>query len=395
MNTKLTALIDENRLVQVTRDLVRIPSVNPPGGEKPVAEYLLNQLASWGIEAELIPEPDPNRPQVLARLRGNGTRPPLLLNGHMDVVPTGDPSRWEFPPFSGTIKNGRLYGRGSSDMKGGLSVALEVCRVIHTAGIPLSGDLALPFAMGEETGEPGTQTLLERSGYRDGFAIVLEPTGLSVCVAGRGLAWFRITIEGKSTHASIAEQGINPIDMFLSLGPAITKYNEKIRQRRHPLCGSATCAMTMVHAGEKENVTPETLSLVLDRRINPGEKVENVQQEIEDLLVSLAESDKNFHAHLELIHQYEPAEIPPDISQVSLLCRSVEQATGEKAVVHGAPFSTDARNFINDVGIPAVVFGPGEMNQPHTLDESIRVSDLTAATRAILNVADKLILNIS
>ena len=276
-----------------------------------------------------------------------------------------------------------------------MSVAIEVCRVIHTAGIPLSGDLALLFAMGEETGEPGTRTLLERSGYKDGFAIVLEPTGLSICVAGRGLAWFRIILEGKSVHASIAEQGINPIDTFLFLGPAIRKYNEKIRQRRHPLCGPATCAMTMVHAGEKENVTPETLTLVLDRRINPGEKVEDVQREIEGLLATLAESDKNFHAHLELIRLYEPAEISPDLQQVSLLCQSVEQATGEKAVIRGAPFSTDARNFINDFGIPAVVFGPGAVDQPHTLDESLRVSDLAAATRVILNVADELILDTS
>ncbi len=386
----LTSWINESRLVTLARDLVRIPSVNPPGRERPVAEYLDRRLKEWGIETVWIKAPDPRRPQVLARLRGDGSRPPLFLNGHMDVVPPGDTSRWTFPPFSGLVQEGRLHGRGSSDMKGGLSVAMEVARALQLSGSPLAGDLVLTFAMGEETGEPGTLTLLEASGYRDGFGIVLEPTDLAVCVAEKGLAWFQVTLEGKPAHASVPEQGINPIDRFLELGPLLKKYDEKIRRRNHPLCGPAKCTMTRIHSGDKENVVPGSLTLTLDRRINPDESVSRVRREVETLLSSVLSIYSA--PRVELIRVYEPAEISSRLPQVSALCHAVEQETGKKAEIQGTPFSTDVRHFIHDLGIPAVAFGPGEMDQPHTVDESIRVEDLVAATRVILNVAQALIL---
>ena len=392
MADRLTSMIDTSRLTNIVQDLVRIPSVNPPGEEKPVAEYLFNLLNGWEFQSKLIEKPFVNRPQVLAVLPGSGERPPLFLNGHMDVVPEGNPDEWVDPPFSGMLRDGRIYGRGSCDMKGGIGVALETARVLRLSGRNLKGDLVLAFAVGEETGEPGTKTLLQESGYTEGFGIVLEPTGFKLGVAEKGLAWFRITITGKPAHCSIAEQGINPIDKFLALGNAIRSYDAKARKSVHSLCGPAKCTMTILKAGTKENVVPESLTLILDRRMNPNETVEEVEREIEQILKKLASEDPEFSASLEITRLYESAEISPDHPQVGLLAREIEAVTGQEAEIWGTPYSTDVRNFINDAGIPAVTFGPGDIAQAHAFNEFIEIDDLVKGTEIILGLAEKLLL---
>ncbi len=392
MVSPLASVIDPSRLTSIVQDLVRIPSVNPPGSERGVADYLLNLLKEWGFQTRRIDVPFRDRPQVLAVLPGSNKRPPLILNGHMDVVPEGDPEEWTDPPYAGTIRDGCIYGRGSCDMKGGIGVALEVARALQLSGMPLEGDLVLAFAVGEETGEPGTKTLLEESGYTDGFGIVLEPTGFKLGVAEKGLAWLRITLKGKPAHCSIAEQGINPIDQFLTLGKAIKAYDEKIRKRVHPLCGPAKCTMTILRSGTKENVVPESLTVTLDRRMNPDEPVETVREEIDQILTGLASMDPAFSARLEVTRLYEPAEISPDLPQVGILAREIEAVTGKEAEIWGTPYSTDVRNFINDAGIPAVTFGPGQIAQAHAFNEFVAIEDLVRGARIILGTAERLLL---
>jgi len=277
-------------------------------------------------------------------------------------------------------------------MKGGLGVALEVARVIQLSQRSLLGDLILAFAMGEETGEPGTSRLLKHAGISDGFGIVLEPTNLEVCVAEKGLAWFRITLTGRSVHASMPELGINPIDTFLPLGQKIRAYAKQIRKRVHPLCGVASCTPTMIQGGVKENVVPDSLTLTLDRRINPDESLPEVRKEIETLLQELANTDSSFSANLTLMRVYEPAEIPGNLSEVKILREAVETVTGHPVQLSGTPFSTDVRHFINDWKIPAVTFGPGETDKPHTANESIAIRDLILATRVVLRAAERLLL---
>ena len=392
MKEKLLSSIDSSRLFGLVQDLVRIPSLNPPGDEKPAADYLLNLLNGWGFKTRRIDKPDPGRPQVLATLPGSDGRPPLILNGHMDVVPPGDHSKWVHDPFSGLMKDGRIHGRGSCDMKGGVGVALEVARVIQQSGIEPKGDLVLAFAMGEETAEPGTISILEAAGYKEGFGIVLEPTDFKVAVAEKGLAWFQVTLMGVPAHCSVAELGINPIDKLLVFGQKIREYDQEIRKRVHYRCGPAKCTMTMLSAGTKENVVPESLSIILDRRINPDEEAGRVQEEIEEILKGISESDKDFSYSIQRTRLYEAAEVPSDLPQVSLLCREVEAVTGKKAEIWGTPFSTDVRHFIIDTGIPAIAFGPGEIKQAHAFNESIDTDGLVVAARILLGLAAEMIL---
>ena len=392
MKEQLNALIDASRLVSMVQDLVRIPSVNPPGNEAPVTAYLQKVMDQWGFESTIIRRPSADRPQLLAKLPGNGERPPLILNGHMDVVPEGDHSQWNDHPFSGALHKDRIFGRGSCDMKGGLGVALEAARVIQLSQFPLKGDLVLTFAMGEEAGEPGTKVLLEESGYTDGFGIVLEPSDFRVGIAEKGLAWFRVTIAGKPAHCSIPDTGINPIDKFLAFGKKIREYDEKLTERIHPECGPARCTMTKISAGTNNNVVPESLSLVLDRRINPDETATAVSAEIDNMLSEIALSDPEFSYRVAAPRLYESAEIPASLPPVRMLCEEVEAVLGRKAEIWGTPYSTDVRNFINDARIPAVTFGPGEIEQAHTFNESIKTDDLLQGVRVVLGLANKLIL---
>jgi len=313
-----------------------------------------------------------------------------MLNGHMDVVPEGSRDRWEDDPYGGTIKGGRIYGRGSSDMKGGLAVMMVLAKLLHEKGFP-RGRVIFQFAIGEETGESGTKDLLIKRGIGGDYGIVLEPTSLRVATAEKGLAWFRVTLAGKPAHASIAEQGINPIEKIMKLGGRLLEYDMKMRTHIHPLLGSRKCTMTMISAGTKENVVPESCALILDRRFNPEETPEGVEGEIKGILDQLVSEDPDFKYRLERIVVYEPAEIPIDSFLPTVLRKYASQISGVSTEPFGMLASTDVRNFINDARIPAVNFGPGDLQNPHTFNESIEIRQIADCMKILLSAMTELL----
>jgi len=362
-------------LIRITQELIRIPTQNPPGNEKGCAEFVHETLTKWGVKTEMVFEPYPHRPQVVAMVNGNKSGRTLILNGHMDVVPEGSRDRWEDDPYGGTIKEGKIYGRGSSDMKGGLAVMMILAKLLHEKGFP-RGRVLFQFVVGEETGEPGTRDLLIKRGIRGDYGIVLEPTSLRVATAEKGLIWLRVTLAGRPAHASMAEQGINPIEKILKLGGRLVEYDKKLRMYTHPFLGSRKCSMTMINAGTKENVIPESCTLVLDRRFNPEETSEGVEREIRGILDQLASEDQDFKYQLERMMVFEPAEIPIDSFLATVLRKYSSQISGVPIEPFGMLASTDVRNFINDAGIPAVNFGPGDLQDPHTFNEKIEIRQL-------------------
>ena len=369
-------------LIRITQELIRIPTQNPPGNEKGCAEFVYKTLTEWGVETEMVFEPHPYRPQVVAMVNGNKSGRTLILNGHMDVVPEGSRDRWEDDPYGGTIKEGKIYGRGSSDMKGGLAVMMILAKLLHEKGFP-RGRVLFQFVVGEETGEPGTKDLLIKRRIKGDYGIVLEPTSLKVATAEKGLIWFRVTLAGRPAHASIAEQGINPIVKILKLGGRLVEYDIKLRMYTHPLLGSRKCSMTMINAGTKENVIPESCTLVLDRRFNPEETSEGVEREIRGILDQLASEDQDFKYQLERMVVFEPAEIPIDSFLATVLRKYTSQISGVPTEPFGMLASTDVRNFINDAGILAVNFGPGDLQDPHTFNEKIEIRQLVDCVKIL------------
>jgi succinyl-diaminopimelate desuccinylase len=383
MNEKILEAIDADLLVQITQELVRIPTPNPPGNEKSCAEHICKRLTEWGVKVELISEPYPHRPQVVAVVNGKEAGRTLILNGHMDVVPEGSRSHWDDDPYGGVVKGERIFGRGSGDMKGGLAVMMVLAKILQDKGLP-RGKVVFQFVVGEETGEPGTKDLLTRRGIRGDYGIVLEPTSLRVATAEKGLAWFRITLAGRPAHASVADQGINAIEKAVKLGEKLLEYDKTLRTRTHPLLGSPKCTMTMIHAGTKENVVAESCSLILDRRFNPEETPDSVEREIEEILNQLASEDPDFNYQLERTMVYEAAEIPVDSRMAEILRKVAAQVSGASIEPFGMLASTDVRNFIKDAGIPAVNFGPGDLKQPHTFNESIEIQQIQDCARILL-----------
>ena len=381
---------DVGLLIKMAQELIRIPTQNPPGNEKGCAEFIYKTLTGWGVGAEMVFEPYPHRPQVVAMVSGREPGRALILNGHMDVVPEGSPSRWEDDPYGGTINAGRIYGRGSSDMKGALAVMMVLAKLLYERGFP-RGKVMFQFAIGEETGEPGTKALLMKRGVKGDYGIVLEPTSLRVATAEKGLAWFRVTLVGRPAHASIAEKGINPIEKFLKLGVRFLEYDMKLRTHLHPLLGSRKCTMTMINAGTKENVVPESCTLVLDRRFNPEETPEDAEREIRGILNQLVSGDPDFKYQLERIMVYEPAEIPIDSFLATVLRKYAAQISGVSTEPFGMLASTDVRNFINDAGIPAVNFGPGDLRDPHTFNESIEIRQMVDCIKILFSAIMELL----
>ena len=406
-------------LAALVGELVRRESENPPGNERPVAEYVHAWFGAHGIESTLLEEPDPDRPGVGARVGGvtadgsagggsddriegdgsddriegeRGGGPTLVLNGHTDVVPAGDPDVWSHDPYEPVVEDGRLYGRGAADMKSGLAVAmlaaLELAPEIRAG--ELAGSLVVHAAMGEETGEPGTKALLE-AGFDGTYGVVLEPTACRVATAAKGLAWYDLSIPGEPVHASQPDRGHNAVGDVAAVLDRIEAYDAELRARGGGLCGPAYATVTQVVGGADTNraVFPDEVTLVLDRRIEPTESVADVDREV----AAIAEELRAEGIALEWEREttYESASIPVD-SPLAERFRDVSAThTGASTDPWGIEASTDVRNFVNDAGMEAITWGPGSLEQAHTVDEHVVLADVEAGYDALLAAARELL----
>jgi succinyl-diaminopimelate desuccinylase len=363
-------------LVSLAARLVRIETENPPGNERPAAEYVHEWFTHHGIDSTLLTDPDPDRPQVGARV-GDGD-PTLVLNGHTDVVPAGDPAEWSYPPYGGEVEDGQLYGRGSVDMKTAIAIAMLTALEFgerFDAG-DLDGSVVVHAAMGEETGAPGTRTLLE-SGFDGDVGIVLEPTDLRVATSAKGLAWYELAWPGEPSHASRPDQGHNAIDDIRAVLATVDAYDERLREQVDPLCGQAYATVTQVVAGEDTNraVLPGVARLTLDRRVLPGETIADVDEEVAELVAEI-EHEHGVPVTWERTGTYESASIPVDHPLAETFREHSAAVADASPEPWGIKASTDVRNFVNDADIPAITWGPGSLEQAHTVDEYI---DLEAA----------------
>jgi succinyl-diaminopimelate desuccinylase len=375
-------MVTEGGAAALASALVSIPTRNPPGEERACSHYIRDWLLQAGVEAQLIPRPFPDRPQVLAVVEGQNPGPTLALNGHIDVVPEGDASRWSVPPFSGQIVDGQVCGRGATDMKGGLVAMMLAAEAIIRERRQLKGRLVLQFAIGEETGEPGTLQLL-KEGPKPDWGIVLEPSDLQIGIASRGLTWWEIMAYGTASHAGESEGSVNSIELALALLNNLDAYKKELDSRSaHPLLGKPTCSATMVKSGVKENVIPAECRVVLDRRMLPGESISGVEEEIRSLCVS----DLGGTFEVRCLQTYEAAEIDEKSPIVGQLKTSIKSVTGSAGRIYGERCSTDARNFINDCGVPTVIWGPGRLDGSHVIDERIDAAVIARTADVLIDV---------
>lgn len=333
--------------------LVRLDSTNPAlvsggAGERAIADFITGWLTERGIAAHLD-EAVPGRPSVIATVKGSGGGRSLMLYAHLDTVGTAGMAEALTP----RVRGGRMYGRGTYDMKSGLAACL--LSLLDAAGLQLRGDVVLVAVSDEEHASLGMQSVLKRVTAE--AAIVTEPTELGVSVAHKGFTWHEITTHGRAAHGSRPDLGVDAVaHMGRVLGKLEALGRELAARPAHPLLGHASLHASLISGGQELSSYPERCTLMLERRTLPGETPEEVTREITALLDELA-ADDTFRAEHRLTLSREPFGIAEDALIVQMVRRAAASVLCDPPELIGQGFWMDAA-FLAAAGIPTVVFGP-------------------------------------
>ena len=368
--------VDEGAVVDLTRRLVAVDTRNPPGNESDAIGVCMDALEPFDTSTMEV-SPEPGRTSLIAMVHPrDDSRPKLIVNGHLDVVPI-DAGDWEHDPFGGELEGDRLYGRGTADMKGGIAAAIEALATLRRAGREPSCDVEFHLVADEERGgQLGTKVLADSGFIRGDACLVPEPTSMEVGVAERGLVVVNVTARGTPAHGSNPRDGISAIETAAKAVLAL--HAAEYAGPPHPLLGLPTANVGTIEGGSGHNTVAERCRFQVDRRLLPGMTAETAVEEIEAKLEAIG--DPNLRYDLEVEVFGEASEIDPGEPFVELVRATIERVTGRSPQLLGMPFATDARFVRNEAGVPAVVCGPGGLAQAHVHDEWVAVSALVEAT---------------
>jgi acetylornithine deacetylase len=403
---RTAAAVDAGAIRDDLVALVRIPSIT--GDEQAVAAELAARLGATGMAVETIfPDPAGIRadpawpgeetdrtvlPVILGRLgRAGGRR--IVLSGHMDVVPPGDPATWTTGPWAADIREGRLYGRGACDMKGGVAAILGAVRALVSSGAAarLAGELIVAFVPGEEDGGQGTLAAI-RAGATGDLAIITEPSNLDIVVAHAGAITFRLTVPGRAAHASQRREGVSALDTLSVLLRAL-EADETARNAAEtdPLMTALglpyPTIVGIVHGGE-------WASTVLDRVVVDGRYGVRLGQSPADAAADLRRAidaanaaDPFLREHpatVEIVGgQFGSGRVPSDHPLPIGLADAAEAVTGRRPALLGEPYGADMRLFINEGGTPCVMYGPGDVKVAHSADENVPLAEVEECARVL------------
>lgn len=366
--------------VELTRELVRIDSRNPSlasdgPGERNCALALQRVLDAWGFQTELIEE-TPRRASVVARIGGGAGRS-IILNGHIDTVQVDGMTH---EPFSADIRDGKIWGRGSCDMKGGVSAMCAAAARANEAGT-LNGEVIVAAVADEEWSSIGMRDVLAR-GVRADAAVVTEPTRMAVAPAHRGFVWFTITFRGRAAHGSRYDIGIDAIRHAGFLLTELDLHEERdLTNITHPLLGHASFHAGFISGGTAMTAYPDHCALRIERRTLPGETPDSVKAQIEAACAAVKARHPAFDATVTIESEREPSSVPVDSPIVNALLDATG-AVGTRAVVEGVSYWADA-GLLNAAGIPAVCYGPGDIALAHGAVEWIPVDEIVHATSVL------------
>jgi acetylornithine deacetylase len=347
--------IDQKYLRETLVRLVQINSVNPTleqgaPGEREIAGFIAASLSSIGLKTEIF-EPEPGRMSVVGRLAGSGGGRSLMLNAHCDTVGVAGMAE----PFSGAIRDGKLFGRGAFDMKGSLAACMAAAKALLDSGAKLSGDVIVAAVADEEYGSLGTRDLIEHLKV-DG-AIVTEPTALDVCLAHKGYLWIEVEIAGRAAHGSRFELGI---DANMKMGAFLHELANLERELRarppHPLVGPPSLHAAILSGGTGLSTYAAQSTVKIERRTIPGETEVQAVGEIQNIVDRLAESDRDFQATVRAFFVRDPFEVAPNAAIVKAVGAAAKKVLGRRVAHIGDTPWMDAA-LLQAAGIETVVFG--------------------------------------
>ncbi|MFY4776859.1 peptidase [Metabacillus sp. RGM 3146] len=396
---------NEIRSVRLLKKLVEQRSVQ--GNEAPAQAIILEKCRQLGLQIDLW---EPNgkllrthpdfystrthfkeSPNIAAVLKGKEGGRSLILNGHIDVVPEGDLAQWKHEPYLADSKDGKIYGRGTSDMKGGTVALLMAMEALIQNGVELTGDVIFQSVIDEESGGAGTLDSILR-GYKADGALIPEPTSMKIFPKQQGSMWFRIKVKGKSAHGGTRYEGISAIEKAMLVVEHVREL-ETVRNKRitDPLYSNIPIPVP-INIGEiKGGTWPSSVpdAVVLSGRcgIAPNETAAEVQKEFQDWLKRLSAKDSWFTENPAELEWYGarwlPNELPKDHCLLETLANSYKTITGKEPVLEASPWGTDGGMLANAGHIPTVVFGPGVTETAHFPDEYISVSAITESAKII------------
>jgi acetylornithine deacetylase/succinyl-diaminopimelate desuccinylase family protein len=372
--------------IKLLRDLVAINSVNPtlvPGapGEREMADAVATAMRRIGLEVS-IEDAGGGRPNVVGVLESRVKGPALMFCGHTDTVGvTGMRD-----PFTPIERDGRLYGRGAQDMKGGVAAMIDAARVVAEQGGPAAGRLIVAAVVDEEHSSIGADTLVKT--WRADAGVVTEPTDLAVAIGHKGFAWIEVDVIGKAAHGSRPADGI---DAIVRLGRVLTRLEALDRELQsrapHARMGTASLHASFVEGGHELSSYPDRARLTLERRTLPSEADAAPLDEVEQILHALAREDASFRATARSIFSRPAYELPAGHMVPRLLGEAFAAKIGRSVSVVGASFWTDAA-VLGHAGTPSVLFGPGGAGL-HSVEEYVNVADVLACRDVLAELASR------
>ena len=365
--------------VELLQALIRIRSVNPPGEEDRVTEFIENYLSELGIEFQRVPL-EPGRSSLVARIPGK-SEGSCVLCGHMDTVDT-DPAKWTSTnPFKPRVEGGRLWGLGAADMKSGVAVILQTAKEIVRQRVTPPHDLVLAFTADEERAYRGAASVAASGLIDDArFLLIMEPTGGSAYIGQKGELWIEATFRGRAAHGSIPESGVSAI---LPAAAFCTKLHERSRAFPEiPGLGTTSLNIGQFEGGWQVNVVPDTATLRLDSRVVTQEERDRVVALVQELGSTCAGA---CGAQFEYCVFNDKARIvsDPNAPDVQRFLRVHGDVTGKPIQARIAPYSTDAVAIVPRLSVPVVIYGPGRIEQAHQPDEYLELDSLYEALEIV------------
>jgi succinyl-diaminopimelate desuccinylase len=352
--------IDElsGEAIHLLQQMIRIPSYNPPGNEKQLADFNAAYLLRFGMEVMQV-EPTQLRSSNIASLHGSVGSPRLLFNSHLDTMVPGDPSKWTHPPLSGELVDGMIWGVGAKNMKSGMAAAMFVVRVLQECGIKLRGDLLITQTADEMTlGKLGLNYITKNKLVDADFAVYTEcDPPAKVEIAHRGKLEVKITVKGYSTHIS-DYIGREPVDAIKKMAKVVLAIDDMTftNWTPSPYMPDPQIVATIISGGHAVNSYADTCSIICDCRNLPSQSKEGTLADIQAVLDRLKAEDPELEVELEVLSSARPSEISPNEPIVRALQAAIKEATGRELPVGGVGSTSDARLLIHDLGIPTPKF---------------------------------------
>lgn len=396
--------IDMEGMMDFIGRLVATPSFG--GHETPAQELMAKSLGElgfqvdvWDIDFERLrghPDFSMSIPReeglgVVGTLKGIGEDRSLILSGHIDTVAPGDEGNWDYPALEATVDAGRLYGRGVTDMKGGMACALYAVKAIQDAGVKLRGDIIYQSFIGEEDGSPGALDTCLR-GYTADAGIVMEPSENKIAPEVAGAISFKVSVPGKSVHACVREEGISAIDKFIYLYDGLREL-EKTRNSDidNPLYSrySTPFALSIgvVKGGQWPGSVAENLTFEGRIGVKIGENGEDAKKSLDDKIEELADNDPWLKENRPVVewngYDFAYSKVELDHPIIETLGTAYNDATGKEPVYEGMTYASDARHLMNIGKTPTTVFGPGDIRTAHGPNEYVPIVELEATVKTL------------